>query len=630
MLKPPVITDKKYRYDSFGDGKMLPEKKPGRLPVMGWNSWNAFGSANTEELTMAQAEKLSELGLKDLGYEYVVLDDGCYVPERVDGRLACETIKFPSGFKGIADKLHAMGLKFGMYNDVGEKLCSGAEVGTCGHERDDAASYAGWDIDFIKVDNCYYPWDNATFSAAENARYSWAPNIKSVRVEGGDFSVTLSAAMEGMIIGDVARVCDCRESIKGDTGEKKCDLPTDAGACDTCPAKDVGAYVTCIGTKDGTGPYESPLGTLGSELVFLVNAPKAGDYAVSVLYATGKEEGVGEWLQIGVDSEVYYDDLLPETEGKESFVWSEKITVKLEEGVNRLRIMNHRRRENAHKSYATFIEALREAVGDRDVVLSVCEWGKNQPHTWAYRMGDYWRILNDITFSVGSDGTPGQAAWSGDYTNNITAQYNKAVIMDSFAGLNRGWNDPDMMVVGLDGIDETMNRTHFTMWCMMNSPLFLGMDLRKVEKGDFVYKIISNKEVIALNQDPLGIQAKRVYTTYKGIGSGLGIGIDGNDLQPDTLYIVDNDRVDVLAKPLADGSIAVSFFNLSDRDYGELSVSFEDVAEKLGETAERFMSAKAYRARDLWTGEEVSFDKGFVSVPGIAAHADITYRIVPV
>ena len=615
MLKPPVIKDKKYRYDSFADGKRLPQKRAGRLPVMGWNSWNAFGSENTEALTMAQAQKFIELGLKDVGYSYIVLDDGCYRQERVDGKLACETIKFPSGFKGLADKLHAMGLKFGMYNDIGTNLCGGAAVGTCGFEEVDAASYKEWDIDFIKVDNCYYPWDNATFAAAENARFSWAPAIRAVRLSGAGFDKELSATEDGRLVGDGAEV-----SPEG--------------------------FVTRIGTKDGPGPDCSPLGPESSELVFDVNVPSDGEYLFKVLYSTAKQEGRGEWLQVGVGSEIFYDDLLPETpqnnngessaegtvnDNKEqpdaniTFIWSDEIKITLKAGENTIRIMNHRRQENPHHSYARFLECMRAAAPDRDIVLSVCEWGKNQPQNWAYRVGDSWRILNDITFSVGSDGKPGNCGWVTDYTTSIPAQYNKACVMDEFAGLDKGWNDPDMMVLGMNGVDDTMNRTHFAMWCMLNAPLVLGLDLRTVKKGDLLHHIMTNTDLIALNQDPLGIQAKRVMVVP---GKGSSVTAD----RPDQTYITDNNRVDVLAKPLADGSIAVSFFNLSDDTSGEIVLSLTVVEKLLGNKIagrEKFFSAASYEAKDLWTKETVKISGGNISVKEIPPHGDVTFKVTP-
>ena len=182
MNGPAPINDRRLRFDSFAEDNLF-TKKP-RLPAMGWNSWNAFGSGNTEELTKAMVLKLKELELDKLGFKYVVLDDGCYHPERVNGHLQADNIKFPSGFKAMADFVHENGLKFGMYNDIGTRLCSGAEVGIYGFEKTDCEDYIKWDIDFIKVDNCYYMWDNATFADPENAKYSYAPNIKRIEVYG--------------------------------------------------------------------------------------------------------------------------------------------------------------------------------------------------------------------------------------------------------------------------------------------------------------------------------------------------------------------------------------------------------------------------------------------------------------
>ena len=120
--EPAIITDKKYRFDNFDDGQVLPGNVKNRLPAMGWNSWNAFGSGNTEALTKIMADKIIELGLDKLGYKYLVLDDGCYKSEREDGKLANEPVKFPNGFRALSDYVHARGLKFGMYNDIGTSL----------------------------------------------------------------------------------------------------------------------------------------------------------------------------------------------------------------------------------------------------------------------------------------------------------------------------------------------------------------------------------------------------------------------------------------------------------------------------------------------------------------------------
>ena len=596
---PGELKDPSRRFDAFTNGELLLGKKKGHLPAMGWNSWNAFGTGNTEALTIAMAKKLCELGLDRLGYKYVVLDDGCYQPYRKDGKIQNEETKFPSGFRALADELHQRGLKFGMYNDIGTNLCGGAAVGTCGHEKTDAASYAEWDIDFLKVDNCYYLWDNATFSDAENARYVYAPNISGIRVKGEGLDLKLSAVTEG--------------ELWGERAEKKA------------------SYVTSIGTFDGTGPAASPVGTRSGELRFVIQVPKTMDCELIVQYATGREEGVGSWLQVaigeGKDAVLAWDGFVAETESTESFVESMPIKVTLKEGKHLLRIMNHRRQENTLHSYAAMLEGLNAARPSHDIIFSICEWGKTHPQNWGWKVGDSWRILNDITFRVGADGDPGHGDWESDYTTSITSQYNKAVIMDEFAGLDKGWNDPDMLMIGMDGLTETMCKTHFTMWAMMNSPLMLGMDLRRMEKDDAYYRIVSNADVIALNQDALGVQAKRIYASKMTEESG-NVGV-----RPDQTYVRDNDRVDVLAKPLADGSIALTFLNLSQSPKTEeVAVDVALIRQYLGEKmvdGEAFAKAKSFCVKELWTGETSKNETGRFSVSRLDACDNICLKVTP-
>ena len=586
MDGPYKITDSRYRFDSFKNGEALPCRGPERLPAMGWNSWNAFGSGNTEELTKVMADKIVELGLDKLGYKYVVLDDGCYKSERVNGRLCNEEVKFPNGIKYLSDYVHSKGLKFGMYNDIGTNLCASAAVGTHGHEKEDAASYIEWDIDYIKVDNCYYMWDNATFADPENARYSFAPNIKAVRITGPDTDLTFDRGNW--------QVSGSRAHFEGD-------------------------YLTGIGTFDGTAPDNTPIGLQSSELLFNVEVPCKGEYQISVLYAAGKEEGIGRWLQICCtkdrDNMMVFDGLLPETESPTDFRWSEPFSVVLSDGVSQLHLMNHRRQENILVSYATLLEALREKAPDKDIVYSICEWGKTMPGDWAYKVGDSWRILNDITFNTGSaEGDYGTCRWADDYTNSITSQYNKCVIMDEFASLKRGWNDPDMLVIGMNGLTPEMNRTHMSMWCMMNSPLMLGLDLRRVEIDDWIYKIIANRSLIGINQDPLGIQAKRVFTTYKCE-------------DPSKEYIRDNNRIDVLAKPLSGGRLAVAVYNLSDETAeDDLGIDLNLIENRLGDKYPlELKDAQKLKETNVWTGDSAIVSAKFLSDPVIIEpHGNIT------
>ncbi len=592
-IAPEEIKDPDYMFPAFSNGNVLLNKKQGHLPAMGWNSWNAFGSKNSEALTKEMAEQLISLGLAELGYKYLVLDDGCYKSERVDGFLSNEPVKFPSGFKALSDYVHSKGLKFGMYNDVGTNLCAGSAVGTCGFEDVDAKSYIDWGVDFLKVDNCYYLWDNATFSDGSNAKYTYAPNIRSITVSQEKFQVTLNAVKDGVLLGEGAF------KVEED-------------------------YVTNIGTLDGTNVGTSPVGDRFSELSFTVNAPEDGDYTVKITYASGEEVGTGRWLQLAVgpvDKEIrYFDNILPLTQSKTAFEDSEDIMVSLQKGENVIRLMNHRRQENTLNSYAALLEGLNYANPDHDIIFSICEWGKTQPQNWGYKVGHSWRILNDITFWVGSDGNPGQAEWSSNNTASITSQYNKCVIMDEFAGLDKGFNDPDMFVIGMNGITNIMSKTHMTMWCMMNSPLMLGLDLRRITKGDELWNIIGNKDIIAINQDNLGIQAKRIYCS-----------IDNSN--PDIAYIANNNRVDILAKPLVNGDIALSFINLSDvKDTREHLVDVSTILKFIGHKmvdANKFEEAKKYVITDLWTGEKREYNGKAFRVTGIEAYDNVTLRVTP-
>ena len=599
VKKGPRPIPPEYRFDAFDNGETVCGKKKGKLPPMGWNSWNAFGTNNNEALTREMADALVRLGLDKLGYRYVVLDDGCYENSRVDGRLAANAERFPSGFPAMASYIHGRGLKFGMYNDVGSNLCSGAYVGTCGHEDVDAKSYAEWDIDFLKVDNCYYLWDNATFSDGKNARYVYAPAIRSVRIAGEGFSQEFSAA-DGVLRGERAAI---------------------RNGC-----------VTDIGTFDGTGPAASPVGDRSGEFALEVTVPSAGTYTMSLEYATAKEEGQGSWLQVAVGfgpDAVVFDGFVPETPGSTVFRRTD-IAVPLAAGCNTVRLMNHRRQENTLCSYATLLSEINKAMPGHDIFLSLCEWGKTQPQNWGYKVGDFWRILNDITFRVGRDGDPGYGAWKDDYTPSVTSQYNKAVIMDGFAGLDRGWNDPDMLMIGMNGLSETQCRTHMTMWCMLNAPLMLGLDLRRVEVGDWIFNIIADRDLIALNQDPLGVQAKRVSSTISHEGENCCIKENA-----DRTYLTDINRVDILVKPLADGSAAVSFINVSEKtmDSG-YSVSVAEILDAVGDrlpNRAEWESAKRFFCRDIFTGAERTQDMpALLTVSELAPCDNVTLLVKPV
>ncbi len=158
----------------------LPERQQARTPPMGWNSWNAFRTEVDEAKVLGAAQTIVDTGLAKLGYVYINIDDGWWLKRRTrDGRMQIRTAIFPSAkirgrdssFRPFTDKLHGMGLKAGIYTDVGRNACSQAydlhspnlpegstaerEVGLYGHVEQDIKLYFGdWGFDYIKVDAC--------------------------------------------------------------------------------------------------------------------------------------------------------------------------------------------------------------------------------------------------------------------------------------------------------------------------------------------------------------------------------------------------------------------------------------------------------------------------------------------
>lgn len=122
-------------------------------PPMGWNSWNIYACDINENLIKEVAKSMVDRGLKDAGYEYIVIDDCWHGVRDSLGFIQCDPIKFPSGIKALADYIHSLGLKFGIYSDAGWKTCGG-RPGSRGYEFQDAMKYAEWGVDFLKYDWC--------------------------------------------------------------------------------------------------------------------------------------------------------------------------------------------------------------------------------------------------------------------------------------------------------------------------------------------------------------------------------------------------------------------------------------------------------------------------------------------
>jgi len=128
-----------------------------QTPPMGWNSWNPFGKNVSEDVIKSTADAMVASGLKDAGFEYVVIDDIWQGGrDSVSGLLFPDPERFPSGIKALAEYVHSRGLKFGIYSDAGTLTC-GDKPGSYGFEQKDANLFAEWGVDYLKYDYCYCP-----------------------------------------------------------------------------------------------------------------------------------------------------------------------------------------------------------------------------------------------------------------------------------------------------------------------------------------------------------------------------------------------------------------------------------------------------------------------------------------
>ncbi|KAH8924798.1 glycoside hydrolase family 27 protein [Atractiella rhizophila] len=147
-------------YFSIGTAEVAQDGHTGKLPALGWNSWNAYHCDITAEKFLSAAQKLVDLGLKDAGYEYVNIDD-CWSEKERDSktqRIVVNSTRFPDGINGLADQVHALGLKIGIYSSAGTLTCAGYPA-SLEFEDVDAETWAEWGIDYLKYDNCNVPTD---------------------------------------------------------------------------------------------------------------------------------------------------------------------------------------------------------------------------------------------------------------------------------------------------------------------------------------------------------------------------------------------------------------------------------------------------------------------------------------
>jgi alpha-galactosidase len=184
-----------------------------KTPPMGWNSWNKFACNVSEELIRQTADAMVSSGMKDAGYEYIVIDDCWQVSRDSLGFIVADPKKFPNGIKALADYIHSKGLKFGIYSCAGAQTCGGRPASR-GHEYQDAISYAKWGVDYLKYDWCNTENINAkgAYTTMRDALYSAGRPIVFSLCEWGDNKPWLWADKVGQLwrtTGDIYNCFDC-------------------------------------------------------------------------------------------------------------------------------------------------------------------------------------------------------------------------------------------------------------------------------------------------------------------------------------------------------------------------------------------------------------------------------------
>ena len=234
--------------------------------------------------------------------------------------------------------------------------------------------------------------------------------------------------------------------------------------------------------------------------------------------------------------------------------------------------------QNAPASYSIMRDALLKA--GRPIVFSICEWGTSKPWLWAKDVGNLWRTTGDI-----QDCWDCKLDWGGMGIVHILDLQDG---LESYAGPGH-WNDPDMLEVGNGGMSITEYRAHFSLWAILAAPLMAGNDLRSMSRE--VAEILTNREVIAVDQDSLGLQGRRVKR---------------------------NGDLEVWSKQLADGARAVVLFNRG-ANAAEISVSWPDIG---------YPSHLSANVRDLWAHKDLGKLTGAFSAE-VPSHGVVMVTIKP-
>ena len=495
-------------------------------PPMGWSSWNIFRHNINENVILDIAKAVKESGLAEAGYVYINLDD-CWQSSLRDenGRMQGDFSTFPHGIKWLVDQINELGLKVGIYSSNGTLTCEDLPASLY-NEQIDAETFAEWGIEYFKYDYCHHiliPTD--------------APYIDSISIIGKDMENELVFKAKDATLKGEAKVVNEED---GNTYVK--------GLC-------------------------SGLGTIEFNNIVV---PDDGEYVFTLIMR--KNTCKGQFCVVTVNGTDKYDFLISEQKAF-SREGRRQIKINLKAGVNTISITNPvaSPMDSAAMQYEKMGKELVKATKkyaqennceEKKILYSICEWGWNKPWKWGGKAGNIWRTTPDI-----------RPVWG-----SVLGIYEVNVKLDKYA-CPGAFNDPDMLEVGNGKLTYEENKSHFTLWSMMAAPLILGNDIRNfikedgtVDKDNKVLQILKNKDVIAVNQDKLGIQCKRIKAGLK----------------------------DILVKPLENNEVAVCFFNKTNSN----TLMTCDMADIHNVVEVTLPKADSYTCKELWyKTEEIITDK---------------------
>ncbi len=239
----------------------------------------------------------------------------------------------------------------------------------------------------------------------------------------------------------------------------------------------------------------------------------------------------------------------------------------------------HHGTQNAPASYKLMAEALKAAK--RPIVFSICEWGTNKPWLWGKEVGgNLWRTTEDILNCWDCRTDWGGMGW----VHILDLQ----VGLECYAGPGH-WNDPDMLEVGNSGLTVEESRSHFSLWAILAAPLFAGNDI--INMKNEIREILTNKEVIAVDQDSLGKQGTRIKK-------------DGD--------------LEVWSRVLSDGGRAVVLFNRGEKAK-EISFRWDEIG---------YPKKLKANVRDLWKHKNLGIFVGTFSSE-VGSHSVVMIKVIP-